>query len=79
MARKATNKQIADAFSKMAEDYFKASNAAAISDETRTYLTNKWAMMREIAYVLATKNAEKLDMLAGDARSWARTVTMASA
>lgn len=79
MARKATNKQIADAFSKMAEDYFTASNAAALSDDTRKYLTNKWALMREIAYVLATKNAEKLDVLAADARSWAHSAKLASA
>jgi len=70
MARKASNKLIAETFSKIAADYFAAANAKGIGKDTEAHMTNKWAVMREVAYILATKDRKQLDKLAEDAARW---------
>jgi hypothetical protein len=68
--KRVSRKQINISISKVAENYFKASNANGLSEETRKYLTNKWAMYREIAYLMAVQDPKTLESIVFDSQSW---------
>ena len=70
MPRKLTNKQIVDGINKVAENYFKASNAKGLSESTREFLTGKWAQFREVAVLLSQKNPKSLEELVWSSQSW---------
>jgi hypothetical protein len=69
--KRVSKKNINIAISKVAENYFKASNAKGLSEDTRKFLTNKWAMYREIAYLMAVQSPETLKNIVMDSESWA--------
>lgn len=71
MAR-ATIKQITDGINKVAENYFRASNAKGISESTRVFLTAKWACYREMAVILSIKRESDLYTLVEGSESWKR-------
>jgi hypothetical protein len=70
MPRKLTNKQIVDGINKVAENYFKASNAKGLSESTREFLTGKWAQFREMAVLLSQKNPKTLEEIVWSSQSW---------
>lgn len=72
MLRKASIKQITDGMNKVAENYFRASNAKGISESTRAFLTAKWACYREVAVILAIKNQHDLAAIVDGSESWKR-------
>ena len=69
--KRVSKKNINIAISKVAENYFKASNANGLSEDTRKYLTNKWALYREIAYLMAVQDPNTLKNIVMDSESWA--------
>jgi hypothetical protein len=68
--KRVSKKNINIAISKVAENYFKASNANGLSESTRAFLTNKWAIYREIAYLLAVQDPKTLEAIVFDSQSW---------
>jgi len=54
----------------VAENYFKASNAKGLSEDTRKFLTNKWALYREIAHLMAVQDPKTLESIVMDSQSW---------
>jgi hypothetical protein len=70
MPRKITNKQIVDGINKVAENYFKASNAKGMPEVTKQFLTGKWAMYREMAVLLSQKNPKSLEEIIFTSQSW---------
>jgi hypothetical protein len=70
MPKPLTNKQISDGINKVAENYFKASNAKGLSQSTRDFLTNKWAHFREMAVMLSQKNPKTLESIVFDSQGW---------
>ena len=72
MARKATIKSITAGFNTVAENYFRASQAAGITESTRTFLTARWAAYREMAVILSIKNVSDLESLIGCSAAWKR-------
>lgn len=72
MARKASIKSITDGINKVAENYFRASQAKGISESTRVFLTAKWACYREVAVILSIKNQSDLYTLIDGSESWKR-------
>lgn len=68
--KRVSKKNINIAISKVAENYFKASNAKGLSQSVRDLLTNKWAMYREIAYLLAVQDSKTLEAIVFDSQSW---------
>ena len=73
MPKTLTNKQIVAGVNKVAENYFKASNAKGLSDSVRQMLTMKWAHFREIAVMLAQKNAKTLESIMDSSEGWVRS------
>ena len=59
-----------DGINKVAENYFKASNAKGLSESTREFLTGKWAQFREMAVLLSQKNPKTLEELVWSSQSW---------
>jgi hypothetical protein len=72
MARKASIKSITDGINKVAENYFRASNAKGISESTRAFLTAKWACYREMAVILSIKRESDLVALVDGSAAWKR-------
>jgi hypothetical protein len=70
MPKTLTNKQIVDGINKVAENYFKASNARGLTDGVRQSLTLKWAHFREMAVMLSQKNPKTLESIVFDSQSW---------
>lgn len=68
--KRVSKKNINIAISKVAENYFKASNAKGLSESTRNMLTQKWAMYREIAYLLAVQDPKTLESIVFDSQTW---------
>jgi hypothetical protein len=70
MPKPLTNKQIVDGINKVAENYFKASNAKGLSEGVRSHLTAKWAYFREMAVLLSQKNPKTLESIVFDSQGW---------
>jgi hypothetical protein len=70
MARNITNKAIVDGINKVAENYFKASNAKGLSESTRNHLTAKWAFFREMAVLLSQKQSKSLESMVFESQGW---------
>lgn len=68
--KRVSRKNINIAISKVAENYFKASNANGLSESTRQFLTSRWAMYREIAYLLAVQDPKTLESIVFDSQTW---------
>jgi hypothetical protein len=68
--KRVSKKNINIAISKVAENYFKASNANGLTEDTRKYLTGKWAMYREIAYLMAVQDPKTLESITFESQSW---------
>lgn len=68
--KRVSRKNINIAISKVAENYFKASNAKGLSESTRNFLTQKWAVYREIAYLMAVQDPKTLESIVFDSQSW---------
>ena len=68
--KRVSKKNINIAISKVAENYFKASNAKGLSESTRQFLTGKWAVYREIAYLMAVQDPKTLESIMFDSQSW---------
>lgn len=68
--KRVSKKNINIAISKVAENYFKASNAKGLSESTRQFLTGKWAVYREIAYLLAVQDPKTLEGIVFDSQTW---------
>jgi len=68
--KRVSKKNINIAISKVVENYFKASNANGLSEDTRKFLTGKWAMYREIAYLLAVQDPKTLESIVFDSQGW---------
>lgn len=68
--KRVSRKSINCAISKVAENYFKASNANGLSQSTRDFLTARWAMYREIAYLLAVQDSKTLESIVFDSQTW---------
>lgn len=68
--KRVSRKNINIAISKVAENYFKASNAKGLSESTRTFLTQKWAVYREIAYLMAVQDPKTLESIVFDSQTW---------
>jgi hypothetical protein len=77
--KRVSKKNINIAISKVAENYFKASNAKGLSEDTRKYLTNKWALYREIAYLMAVQDPNTLKNIVMDSESWAASAAAVAA
>ena len=77
--KRVSKKNINIAISKVAENYFKASNAKGLSEDTRKYLTNKWALYREIAYLMAVQDPNTLKNIVMDSESWAASAAAIAA
>jgi hypothetical protein len=77
--KRVSRKNINIAISKVAENYFKAANAKGLSQSTRDFLTNKWAMYREIAYLMAVQDPETLKTIVMDSESWAASAAAVAA
>lgn len=77
--KRVSKKNINIAISKVAENYFKASNANGLSESTRAFLTNKWAIYREIAYLLAVQDPKTLEAIVFDSQGWLVSAEQAAA
>ncbi len=77
--KRVSRKNINIAISKVAENYFKASNARGLSEDTRRFLIGKWAVYREIAYLMAVQDAETLKNIVMDSESWAASAQAVAA
>jgi hypothetical protein len=72
MARKATYAQITRALTDAAECYNKAANGmqtVALRDD----MTGKWAMLRAVSIILASRNANALNDLLDTAKGWQKS------
>ena len=74
--KRVSHKNINIAISKVAENYFKASNVNGLSEDTRKFLTNKWAIYREIAYLMAVQDPNTLKNIVMDSESWAASAKL---
>jgi len=77
--KRVSRKNINIAISKVAENYFKASNANGLSEDTRRFLISKWAMYREIAYLMAVQDPNTLKNIVMDSESWAASAQAVAA
>jgi hypothetical protein len=77
--KRVSRKNINIAISKVAENYFKASNAKGLSQSTRDFLTGKWAMYREIAYLMAVQSPSTLESIVNDSENWVRSAEAVAA
>ena len=68
--KRVSRKNINIAISKVAENYFKASNARGLSESTRQFLCTRWAMYREIAYLMAVQDSKTLESIVFDSQTW---------
>lgn len=68
--KRVSKKNINIAISKVAENYFKASNAKGLSQSTRDFLTARWCLYREIAYLLAVQDPKTLESIVFDSQTW---------
>jgi len=68
--KRVSRKNINIAICKVAENYFKACNANGLSESTRQFLTNKWAVYREIAYLMAVQDPKTLESIVFDSQTW---------
>lgn len=73
MARKLTNKQITDSIVDMARLYNKAASTNGLTQHTKEYLTARWALLKDIGYILASHNSDAMDRMKADAASWAKS------
>ena len=72
MARKATYAQITRALTDAAECYNKAANGMQ-SASVKQHMTDKWAMLRAVSIILATRNANALNDLLDTAKGWQKS------
>ena len=68
--KRVSRKNINIAISKVAENYFKASNAEGLTDSTRQFLITRWAIYREIAYLMAVQDSKTLESIVFDSQGW---------
>lgn len=72
MAKKLTNKEILNGIIK-ARNTYNAAASKAPTVSTQEYLSNKWAMLNDIAKLLAHKDKKMLEDLVKCAESWLET------
>jgi len=70
MARKATYAQITKALADAAECYNKAANG--VQGELKEHLTNKWALIRQISIIVASRNEGAMNDFLDQAKGWQR-------
>ena len=73
-----TRKTINDTFARVAEDYFRAANKPGVPESTKTYLTQRWAIMREVALAV-TGRQDSLEGLRNDAAGWLKSCEQVAA
>lgn len=77
--KRVSRKNINIAISKVAENYFKASNANGLSQSTRDFLTARWAIYREIAYLMAVQSPKTLEGIVDDSENWVKSAEAVAA
>jgi hypothetical protein len=77
--KRVSRKNINIIISIVAENYFKASMVNGLSEDTRKFLTNKWALYREVAYLLAVQDPKTLKSILADSESWAASAKAVAA
>jgi hypothetical protein len=75
MAKTITHKVAREGISNLVALYLKAANNENLHPSVRESLTNKWAMLREISWMLTYQDGEALDRMINEAKSWVKSST----